>query len=377
MTHAKKQLPLILILSLLTVSLLVGCGDQQQAELVAAETVTDVSLIRVDPEAVPDSFEAVGTVRAVRTSQLSSRVLATIVEVRVTEGSRAQAGDVLALLDDAQPRAAFDRARAALAAAEQEVAAAQADFELATSTLRRFQSLYEKKSVSPQEFDEVQTRQRAAQARRDLAQAGQAQARAAMQEAETVLSYTRIRAPFDCLVTERRVDPGTQAAPGMILLVVEDTRRFRLEVSVDESEIGTIQLRQEVPVVIDALGRNELTGRVAQMVPAADPASRTFLVKVDLPRDVRVRSGVYGRARFPRGKRLAIRIPVTAVVERGQLDGVYVVGEDSIARLRYVTLGKQENNHVEVLSGLEARERIVAAPGERDLAGKRIAGGRP
>jgi multidrug efflux pump subunit AcrA (membrane-fusion protein) len=113
-------------------------------------------------------------------------------------------------------------------------------------------------------------------------------------------------------------------------------------------------------------------GKVVQIVPAADSGSRSFLVKIELPADTRLRSGLFGRAEFSRGNRSSLLIPQTAVVERGQLQGVYVLGQDRIANLRYVTLGKSAGSVVEVLAGLQEGERLVAKPGERDLGGKRI-----
>ena len=110
-----------------------------------------------------------------------------------------------------------------------------------------------------------------------------------------------------------------------------------------------------------------------QIVPAADPASRSFLVKVELPAETRLRSGFFGRARFPRGEGSALLIPRTSLVERGQLQGVYVLDANQIAGLRYVTLGRSTGDQVEVLSGLQAGEKLVAAPGDRELGGKRIA----
>jgi multidrug efflux pump subunit AcrA (membrane-fusion protein) len=109
-----------------------------------------------------------------------------------------------------------------------------------------------------------------------------------------------------------------------------------------------------------------------QIVPAADAASRSFLVKIDLPADTRLRSGLFGRAQFSRGARPSLLIPRTAVVERGQLQGVYVLDQNKLASLRYVTLGKPSGEFVEVLAGLQTGERLVAKPGELDLNGKRI-----
>ena len=162
------------------------------------------------------------------------------------------------------------------------------------------------------------------------------------------------------------------AAPGVPLLTIEDTTRFRLEAIVDESQMGAVHLGEAVPVVIDSLGNQTITGKVVQIVPTADPASRTFTVKVDLPANPQIRSGLFGRARFARGERETMLVPQNAMIHRGQLDGVYVVGKDNIASLRYVTPGKPSGNQVEVLSGLENGERIVAQPGERELSGKEI-----
>ncbi len=149
--------------------------------------------------------------------------------------------------------------------------------------MQRYQMLYDKKSVSPQEFDEVKTKLAAAKARRDAAHAGRAQAEAAVSQANTAVGFSSIRAPFDGLVTAKFVDAGAMAAPGVPLLIVEDPSHFRLEVQVDESQMGAVHLGATVPVVIDALGEQPISGKVVQIVPAADPASRSFTVKIELP----------------------------------------------------------------------------------------------
>jgi RND family efflux transporter MFP subunit len=296
-----------------------------------------------------------------------------IVEIRVREGDRVQSRQVLAIIDAAQPRATVEQATAAEAAAQKEVAAADSDFALAEATLKRYQQLYEKKSVSPQEFDEVKARYQSAEARRDMARAGEVQANAVLTQAQIALGHTRIRAPFSGLITEKKADAGTLASPGMPVFTIEDTGSYRLEAAVDESDIRVVHVGQPVPVFLDPFEGAELRGKVVQIVPAADPASRSFLVKVDLPADVRLRSGLFGRARFSRGERSALLIPQTAIVVRGQLQGVYVIDANQVAGLRYVTLGKGEGQQVEVLSGLQEGERFVARPGDRELGGKRIA----
>ena len=226
--------------------------------------------------------------------------------------------------------------------------------------------------MSPHELDQVQAQEKAAAARREMSRASHAQAQAALAQARTVEGFTRIRAPFDGVVTAKYADPGTLATPGTPLVAVEDIRRFRLEVSVDESQIAGVRLGESVPVQLDAFGNETMTGKVVQIVPAADPASRSFTVKVELPVDARLRSGLFGRAQFTQGQRQAILVPRTAVIERGQLQGVYVVGPDQVASLRYVTLGNAAGAQIEVLSGLQAGDRVVLEPGARELDGRRI-----
>ncbi len=372
----KNHVILFLAISALAASGgLSGCSNESHTQAAAPETVSDVSVIVAQKTAISDWLEAVGTVRASQTSQVSSQVMGNIVEIYVHEGDRVKSGQLLAVIDDAQPRSAVDQATAALTAAEKELSAADSDLTLAGSTLKRYEQLYEKKSVSPQEFDEVKARYESAEARRDIARAGLAQANAGLAQARTSLGYTRMRAPFGGVVTEKKADAGTLASPGMPIFTIEDTRTYRLEVTVDESELRQVRLGQASAVTIDALGTVQVPGKVVQIVPAADSASRSFLVKVELPADMRLRSGLFGRARFSRGERSALMIPRTALVERGQLQGVYVLDANQIAGLRYVTLGKSGGEQVEVLSGMQDGEKLVAAPGDRDLSGKRIAMG--
>ncbi len=351
---------------------LVGCSSERKTTGAAPETVSNVALLSVQAANIPDLVEAVGTLRAAQTSQLASQMMGNIVEIRVHEGDHIQRGQVLAVLDDAQPRAALDRATAADLASQQEIAAADSDLALAEATFKRYQTLYDKKSVSPQEFDEVKARYQGEQARRDMARAGQSQTKAALQQAHSALGYTRILAPFDGIVTEKKADVGTLASPGMPIFTVEDLRRYRLEATVNETDLRYVHMGEQIPVVIDAVGDKEFKGRVVEIVPAADAASRSFLVKIGMPSDPALRSGLFGRAQFSRGVRPSLLIPRTAVVERGQLQGIYVLDQNKIASLRYITLGKSSGGQVEVLAGLQAGETLVADPGSRELSGKKI-----
>jgi RND family efflux transporter MFP subunit len=361
---------------LLTAAILTSCSSEPKQTLAQPEMVSGIALLPVARTAIPDAIESVGSVHAAESAQLSAQMMGNIVAVNVHEGDRVRRGQVLAVIDASQPQAALERAQAGVSAAEHEAAAAESDFGLAESTLRRYEDLYSKKSVSPQEFDEIKARAQGASARREMARSGQAQAKAALAQARTAFEYTRVRAPFDGVVTERKVDPGALAAPGMPLLTVEGSGRYRLEANVDETSLRDVRMGESVRVAIDALGGDQspLEGKVVQIVPAAEVASRSFVVKVELPTTANLHSGLFGRAYFPRGTRESLLVPESAVIERGQLQGVYVLGQDNIANLRYVTLGKHAaDRQVEVLSGLMPGETLVRDPGQRDLAGKRIA----
>jgi RND family efflux transporter MFP subunit len=357
---------------LLAAAALVGCSSEQKTVSAAPEKISNVSVLSVHRANVPDLLETVGTVRPAQTSLIASQMMGNIVDIRVHEGDRVRRGQVLAVIDDAQPRANLDRATAAELASGKEISATDSEYVLAEATYGRYQTLLDRKSVSPQEFDEVKARYQAAQARRDMAVAGQSQAKAALEQARTAAGYSRVLAPFDGVVTEKKVDVGTLASPGMPLFTVEDVRRYRLEATVNESDLRFVRAGQQVPVLIDALGDKESTGKVVEIVPAADPGSRSFLVKIELSAEAALRSGLFGRAEFTRGERTSLLIPQSSIVERGQLQGVYVLDSNHIASLRYITIGKPSGQQVEVLAGLQDGETVVADHGGQDLGGKKI-----
>jgi RND family efflux transporter MFP subunit len=290
-------------------------------------------------------------------------------QVLVHEGDQVRAGQTLALLDDAAMRASVDQAQAGVRAAENAQIAAQSNAALAGSTLARYKQLESEKSVSPQEMDEVSRRAEAAAANLDAVHAQTDAARAQESGARTMLGYARLVAPFAGVVTARLADPGAMAAPGAPLVQVDQAGALQLQTTVDESAIGAVRKGMKVEVAVSGAA---MAGTLREIVPAADPSSHSFLVKIDLPASSQLRAGMYGTVEFASGTRQAILIPPTAVVMRGSLACVYVLDGKRMAQLRYVTLGAQQGNLVEVLSGIASGEKLVDAPADRELAGKRI-----
>ena len=187
------------------------------------------------------------------------------------------------------------------------------------------------------------------------------QAKAEVSTARVNAAYARLTSPINGIVVAKQADVGTMVTPGAPLLSLEDDSHYRLEISVEESQLGKIHLHDQARVEIEALGNKELVCSVEEIVPASDPSSRSYLVKVGLPNvaGAQLHSGLYGKARFISGQRQVLAIPQTAISQRGQLVGLFVVDQSGSARLRLIKTGKTIGDRVEVLSGLNAGEQVV------------------
>ena len=381
--------------------LLAACSSEHATPSGADRTspVTGVRVEAVTPTTLRDRVDTVGAVRTKTQMLIASKVQGYVREVRAREGDHVEAGALLIAIDERELATRLERGRAALAEARlgmdevqrtlEEAAAAlraaEADQTYAEHAAARYRELRDRELISAHELDGLEARRQSttavvaqAQARiRSLtAREGQMryrieQARAEERAAEIALSDTRVTAPATGVVVDRRAEPGDVAMPGQPLLVLDDPRAYRFEAEVSESLVGRVRVGQAVPVVIDALGRT-LDGRVAEIVPTADVTARTVTVKLDLGAVPGLRSGLFGRARFPAGERTALLVPAQALVVRGQLAGVWVVDQQGVARLRLVTAGERQTERVEILSGLGAGERVVVDGAERVADGARL-----
>ncbi|TVM17187.1 efflux RND transporter periplasmic adaptor subunit [Oceanidesulfovibrio indonesiensis] len=324
---------------------------------------------------IVDWYEAVGTVRPRTETRVEAQVTAIIQEINVDPGDSVGKEDVLIVLDDRQLRSRMEQARrqmesarAGVEQAEQGVQAAQASFDRANSQYRRIRSLFEERAVAESELDQAEAeylRARAGleEARKGLAaaQATLEQASEAVQEAEIALSYATIQAHEAGVITERMADPGDLAVPGKPLLVMRTGANIRLEALVRESLIGKIRPGLEFPLRIPALGLT-ITGVVDEVVPSADPQTRTFLVKVSMPEQPGVYPGMFGRLLIPMGTRDAVLVPPQALRRIGQLETVIIRKPEGDGwRTVFVTTGRTNATAVEVLSGLQGGE-VVALP---------------
>jgi RND family efflux transporter MFP subunit len=325
-----------LFLTLGLSAVLPGCGRKAEAPDSGALPAANVQVQAVESKARAATEDVVGTVRAKLRAVLEAKVSGRVDQMLVVPGQQVKAGELLAHIDAREVQARLDQA----VAVKQ-----QAD-----ADLKRFASLLEQKILAPSEYDNATAKARVAAA--------------GVVEAETLLSHTKISAPFEGVITRKPADVGDLAAPGKPLLEMEDSRTLRLEADVPEAVVGKVALGDRLVVRIAAL-ETELQGTISEIAPTADPSSRTFLVKLDLPSKPGLRAGQFGRVAMPIGEARALRVPVNAVVTRGQMEMVFVVA-DGKAQMRLVKTGKRLGDEVEIISGLSAGEKIAAA-GVADL----------
>jgi RND family efflux transporter MFP subunit len=273
--------------------------------------------------------DAVGTVRSKLSAVIAAKISGTIEAVLVSPGQNVKAGDLLVQLDAREIKARLDQA----AAARDQAALDRA----------RFQRLIKENAVSQQEFDAIESRFRSATA--------------AAKEAETMLDYTRITAPFNGVVTRKRADVGDLATPGRPLVDLENPAELRLEADIPEALIANVQLGANLAVTAGTPSIT-VTGVVAEVAPAADALSRTFLAKLDLPGGAGLRSGQFARVAVLVGEMRSLSVPRGAVRVNGQMESVFVIEADR-ARLRLVKTGKAWGGDLEIISGLIAGERVV------------------
>jgi RND family efflux transporter MFP subunit len=366
-----------------------GCGEKGKHSPKSADgpLLRGVEVVEAGGGSREGFIEAAGTVRAETIAPVAAQVMGRITSLPVAEGSRVEKGALLATIDDTQIRAQLEaagalvtEAEAGLMEVEGAIAQAEASKSLAEKTYERFRILHEEKVVTTQEFDEVDVKRTVAvkDYERALDKRAQVvakitQAKAQEDAARAMLSYTRVTAPFPGIVTGKKADVGSMAAPGVPILVLEDTRRYRVEASVPEAYLGVLEVGSRVQVVLGTPAGKEIPGTISEVVPQVDPESRTFTAKVDLPGGgQRFRTGMFGRVLFPTGKENMLVVPKKAIMHVGGYDALFTVTADNVARLVMVTTGRAFGEEVEILSGIDPGTHVAVSPMEKLVDGARV-----
>jgi len=346
---------------------LFGCS--KETSKLPEQPIVNIRTAVVEMKDVPDILQAIGTVEAKKEAVLSAKITGAITAFRVDEGSFVKKGDVLLTIDAADISAKRQEAlqvkaegQAALREADAEMDETKAALDNADINYERISNLYKEQAVTKKELDDMSAQHKMAEAkveqvaaRRKQVEAKIAQAEAGINQADTILGYSVIRSPINGVVSAKMANTGEMASPGRPLLKVMDGSDLRLVATVKESYAAAIKKGNTVKITVDALGPTEPSGKVAEILPAADPATHSLTVKIDLPKTDGLRPGMFGRAWIPVGTRRVVMLPQGSLVDKEGMQGVYVVGGDGILRFQAVRLG----SWMEALAGLSGGEKVA------------------
>jgi multidrug efflux pump subunit AcrA (membrane-fusion protein) len=377
-----------LIFTLLSgLALLPGCGKKGTQSTALSGKPVPVSAAAIQYESVQAIFEAPGTVQARDRIALSSQINGFVRSVSIRVGDSVKPGQILATLDarDAEnqkaiaqagveeAQAALSEARKAYQAAVDRQTAAKASTELANQTFNRYQKLFDARSASPQEMDEMRARRDASVA--ELASSGSmvaaaqerikqveskiAQAKAQSGRADVLLGWTQITAPAAGRIVDRFVDAGSAIFPGTPLMVIESTARPQVLADLPAEHGRRLQTGMMVRLTSSEAPK-PLEGRVSEIVPISNTLTHSIQFKVDLPSNSAIPNGQFVRVEVPIGVRNAMLVPRQAVRESGQLTGLFVIDGSSRARFRLVKIASYDADRFEVLSGIEPGERTIS-----------------
>jgi RND family efflux transporter MFP subunit len=310
---------------------LVGCGSKNGSpkEHSTSLPTAQVRVQTVETKVRTMTEEVVGTVRAKLRATLEARLSGRIEAMPVVLGDRVQKGQLIARLGAGEIAARLEQVEASLEQAEQD--------------WKRVSALFEQQSVTRAEYDSALSRQRVA--------------KGAVAEARTMLGYVEIVAPFDGVVTKKGAEVGDLALPGKPLVVIEDPSALQLEADVPEGIAAHLKRDARLSVRVDAIS-SELEGVVSEIAPAADPVSRTFRVKLEVPQKAGLMPGQFARLAVPIGESRCVRVPSSAVVQRGQLELVFSVNNHR-AQLLLVKTGRRVGDEIEILAGLQSGKTVV------------------
>jgi RND family efflux transporter MFP subunit len=345
-TMTNRRTTALLAASLMVV---VGCGRTATKPASTTDTLptVPVRVQTVQSQKMPSTEEVVGTIRAKVHATLEARVSGRIGKLPVLLGQAVKAGQLVAGLDAPEIKARLDQAQAALAQAERD--------------WNRSSNLFGQQATTRSEYEATDSRYQIA--------------KGALAEAQAMLAYVEILAPFDGVVTRKWAEVGDLAVPGKPLVDIESPSALQMEADVPEAIASQIQRGAKMAIRAEAIPGG-LSGTVSEIAPAADPLSRTLRVKLDLPTPASsltdgasilhsafstphcLMSGQFARLIIPVGESASLRVPAAAVVQRGQMEIVFAV-QNQRAQLRLVKTGRHIGNELEILSGLEAGEAVV------------------
>jgi RND family efflux transporter MFP subunit len=334
---------LIILVTLLTAF---SCGSEDQRTITETKAIP-VKVAQALSQTMEGSISASGTIEARNSTNLSTRMMGYVTNLPVKVGQKVKKGQLLISISNTDLNAKKAQVEAGITQANSALENAEKDFQ-------RFKALFEKNSASQKELDDMTTRYEMAKANFE----------AANQMKKEVLAqyvYSNITAPFDGVIANTFIKEGDMANPGMPLVSLEGGKNYEAVVMVSENDIAKLKQDAKATVLVKSLNK-EFVGTVTEISTSAKNTAGQFVVKV-LLEDVseNVYPGMFVNVNFSGGteSKSGVTMAQSAIVRKGQLSGVYVVSADKVAILRWLRLGKSDDNTVEVLSGLKAGESYI------------------
>lgn len=346
--------PIVTSLFLTAVLALAGCGNASEEKAMDNTPPVSVTVSSVAAENNSPFLTASGKIEAANSATLSTRMMGFVDKVHVNVGDKVSKGQLLVSINNADLSAKQAQTSAG-------ITEAQAAFNNAEKDYQRFQNLFAENSASQKELDDQRARYEMAKARLEAA-------KQMKNEVQSQFAYVNLRAPFNGVITNKFIEVGDMANPGVPLISVEGPGNFEVTASVPESEISKIKSGTKVQVLVKSLEK-AMPGTVTEVSTSAKNTGGQYLVKVGMDKtDANILSGMYATVQFPVEKKSEteiVMVPAQALVQRGQLTGIYTVSQSNTALLRWLRLGRTFGDNVEVLSGLAADEKfIVSADGK-------------
>ncbi|QXP65954.1 efflux RND transporter periplasmic adaptor subunit [Polaribacter sp. AHE13PA] len=345
----------IYIIAIFTTSLLItSCGSEEKKAAVDTTPVIAVKVSKVAVNSNTPFLSVSGKIEATNSADLSTRMMGYVKNVHVNVGDKVRKGQLLVSINNTDLQAKKGQVNAG-------ITQAKTAFTNAEKNYNRFKNLYESKSVTQKEMDDMT-------ANYQMAKAGLESANQMKNEINAQFAYSNITAPFSGVITSKNIEVGDMANPGMPLISLEAPDEFEVIAMVPETEISQIKKGTTVNILVKSMDKT-LKGKVTEVSTSAKNTGGQYLVKINLDKtEVSILSGMFATVQFPVERKTAselVLIPTDAIVTNGQLSGVYTVSETNTAMLRWLRLGRTYGNNVAVLSGLNADESyIVSAEGK-------------
>lgn len=343
----------------LAIGIVSGCSAPSAAPKAAAPV--DLATIAVVPETTRREQTWDGVVEATNQATMSAQTAGRVLELPYDVNDYVEAGAVIVRFTNVEQQSGQRRAEA-------QIRSAQAAFDEAQANYARIAEIYQRKLIAKAQLDQ-------ATAQRDSARAALEAAQASLREVSQQLDYTVVRAPYSGIVTKRFVQIGESVRAGQPLIAGISLNELRVNVQVPQSAVDAIRHYHAADVLLDGEGGRRVTVAKVTVFPYADADTHTFSVRLDLPaQETGLYPGMTVKTAFAIGDAERLLIPSTALIQRSEVSGVYVVADNQV-RLRQVRLGHRFGDRIEVLSGLSAGDKIATDPNAAALFLTRVRAG--